>query len=413
MLRGILGVMVALFALAPFATGDGEPSSAPSFSLMTLPKNGGEPNLEVARDGTVYVVHPDWPGSHLYRRAPGAAAFEDLGRPNLGYGGGDEDVAVGPNGLVALAGMYWEFGALGVTPSGWCTSITVSRDGGDTWEPTVRGICAANGVDRPYVEIDETGGIWVLQHAHCCLGQHSVHYSADGVTFAPTGLSSAIAGFPGNIVAAHGRLYAASSCDGPSVCVVSTATTLPQPMWVPAAPIRTPAGLPGLAHTTTAIDDAGNLYLAWSELASGRVHVKVARSTDLGLTWSTPERVSEGNAATFPWIVAGADGHVAVAWYEADVAGNPNTVPASASWNVRLASRSSWDGSWERARVSATPNHVGPLCMNGAGCGGIDRDLLDYFELAIGPDGTMHVVWADDVVWRVQYAQQIAGAKLR
>jgi hypothetical protein len=40
----------------------------------------------------------------------------------------------------------------------------------------------------------------------------------------------------------------------------------------------------------------------------------------------------------FPWVAADANGHVAIAWYGADVAGNSNTVPAASThWNVFVA----------------------------------------------------------------------------
>lgn len=311
--------------------------------------------------------------------------------------------------MVAVAGMY-------PTPSGYCTSVTMSHDGGDSWLPPNPSVCAPVSVDRPYVAIDEAGKVWVLQHAYCCTGQHSVHLSVDGgLTFVPAGLSTAVGDFPGNVLEKDGRLYATTTCQRLLVCMTSTTSLLPQPAWIPHGAIRMAQPAPGLGHSTGAVDDAGNLYVAWAEPRSMTNRVYVARSTDLGLTWSTPERVSEDNTAVMPWIVAGADGHVAVAWYEADVRGNPNSVPADAAWTPRVAVRQGWSEPWQRAALSPTPNHRGPLCTHGAACYdmGIDRDLLDYFELAVGPDGRLHAVWADDVQWRVVVADQTSGPLLR
>lgn len=410
MLRAFLTLALVVMAGLPLAfapAADAEP--ALSFRTLALPSFGGEPNLDVAADGAVYVVHPSWPASQVYRLAAGAAAFEDLGRPNVGLGGADEDIAVGPDGLVAVVGMY-------PGPNGLCTSVTMSHDAGDSWLPPIPAVCAPVAVDRPFVAIGADRKVWVVQHAYCCTGQHSVHVSLDeGATFLPSGLSTLAGDFPGNVLEKDGRLYATTTCRDLLVCMTSTTSLLPQPAWIPHGGVRMIQPAPGLGHSTGAVDDAGNLYVSWVEPRSNTNHVYVARSTDLGLTWSAPERVSGGSTAVMPWIVAGADGHVAVAWYEADARGDPNGVPATAAWVPRVAVRQGWGETWQHGALSATPNHEGPLCTHGAACYGmgIDRDLLDYFEIAIGPDGRLHAVWSDDVAWRVMYAEQTGGPLLR
>ena len=182
MLRAIFTLALVVLAGLPLAfapAADAEP--ALSFRALALPSFGGEPNLDVSADGAVYVVHPSWPASQVYRRSPAAAAFEDLGRPNVGLGGADEDIAVGPDGLVAVVGMY-------PGPNGICTSVTMSHDAGDSWLPPIPAVCAPVAVDRPFVAIGADKKVWVVQHAYCCTGQHSVHVSLDeGATFHPTG----------------------------------------------------------------------------------------------------------------------------------------------------------------------------------------------------------------------------------
>src|SRR5205085_9912980 len=63
----------------------------------------------------------------------------------------------------------------------------------------------------------------------------------------------------------------------------------------------------------------------------------------LGTTWSPAIKVTQGTTQAdrsnvFPWVAADADGHVAIAWYGADAAGNSNTISATNThWNVFVA----------------------------------------------------------------------------
>ena len=48
------------------------------------------------------------------------------------------------------------------------------------------------------------------------------------------------------------------------------------------------------------------------------------------------------------------------------------------------------------AQASDHVNHTGPICNLGILCGSGTRDLLDFFQVAIGPDGLANIVYADD-----------------
>ncbi|HUR24853.1 MAG TPA: hypothetical protein VM327_02435 [Candidatus Thermoplasmatota archaeon] len=126
-----------------------------------------------------------------------------------------------------------------------------------------------------------------------------------------------------------------------------------------------------------AIDDAGTLYV----------------------TWATDD-------AIFPWVVAGAAGRVAVAWYESTSPAASETLPSV--WDVRLVESVDADAAvptFRGGRANVDPLHIGYVCTAGGGCGGRDRTRGDFFEVAISADGFPVVAWAGDSPTPVQHVQ--------
>src|SRR5438128_6608020 len=97
------------------------------------------------------------------------------------------------------------------------------------------------------------------------------------------------------------------------------------------------AGL-GNLFPALAVDKFGYVYAVWSDNTT----VYYSFSMSQGTSWSPAIKVTQntsqaGKSNVFPWIAADADGHVAIAWYGADQAGNSNTVPLTTNWNVYVA----------------------------------------------------------------------------
>src|SRR4029077_101301 len=66
--------------------------------------------------------------------------------------------------------------------------------------------------------------------------------------------------------------------------------------------------------------------------------------------------------------------------------------------------------------VSEASDHVthkGPICNVGILCGSGTRQLLDFFQVAVGPDGLANIMYADtgnsNGTPHVSYARQISG----
>src|SRR6266446_3598026 len=153
------------------------------------------------------------------------------------------------------------------------------------------------------------------------------------------------------------------------------------------------AGL-GNLFPALAVDNFGYVYATWSD----NTDVYYSFSTNHGTHWSPAIKVTRktsqaGKSNVFPWIAADANGHVAIAWYGADQAGNSNTVPvASTHWNVFVAESVNGHAISPVFAVSQATdhsNHTGQISTGGL-LGSSDRSLADFFQIAIDP--TNHLV---------------------
>lgn len=153
------------------------------------------------------------------------------------------------------------------------------------------------------------------------------------------------------------------------------------------------------------IDSAGGFWAAW---VSDEEHVYVTHakpeSKHVVGPWTTPLRVdATGITRVFPWIVGGGPGRADLVWYE-----GTSTDPAKTNndtsnvWQPRLAqlawSAKSGVSVTAQAVVSSHPNHYGAICSTGVTCDPTTngRGLLDFFQVALAPDGRAVVAWADD-----------------
>jgi hypothetical protein len=188
-------------------------------------------------------------------------------------------------------------------------------------------------------------------------------------------------------------------------------------------------------------DASGNVYAVWA-LNSARPNavqtggapthtydIWFAASHDFGATFYGPWRVSSGvGTSVFPWISAGDNGRVDVAWYQSsDVAppilsdpsspgqltGGPNNMPAGSTWNVMFAQSLNANTREPVFTVSQASDHIihsGSISIGGL-TGSSDRSLLDFFELKVGPDGLANIMFADNGVssLKISYARQNGG----
>ena len=169
----------------------------------------------------------------------------------------------------------------------------------------------------------------------------------------------------------------------------------------------------------SAVDQAGNLYVAWVENKGKGFQTFVSYSRDHAATWSTPIALSTGisRTAVFPNIVAGAPGRVSVSWYGTNVADDPNNVPSTTRWNVYAAQSINLLGRVPTFTVSTLQAgfHTGSICTHGLGCTGNSRYLLDFFDMKQDGQGATMVVYTRDhrSKTEIAFSRQTAGCSLR
>ncbi len=405
--------------VAPTAS-DVERASTSARDLFTLPvivddsKGVGEPSIAIGPDGRVYVAITgagSAGGEAIYVSEDEGATWTELSDPTGPFGGSDVDIAVGPDNVLYATGLW-----LG------CVSAASSKDGGQTWTKWPLACGGAVGDDRQWVAADADGVAYVVFHGTGWSGDYFVTKTTDaGATWGPAVPVTIHGGFPGNVFvhsASHNVYVAYGGGEEPTHGPTSLVTQQDTAYYVSVskdggltwtehkvADVR--GEIEGLNHAAGAVDDEGNVYVAWNEIVDGALDVYYAYSTDEGATWSEPARVNAaGGTHTFPWIAARRDGVVGVAWYETAGNGTAGTAPADAAWRVAYAETASGhdaDAAWTEAVVTPEPMHEGPICANGLGCNmpapvGTpgDRDLLDFFEIAFDAEGRIHLVWADD-----------------
>ncbi len=164
---------------------------------------------------------------------------------------------------------------------------------------------------------------------------------------------------------------------------------------------------PGSANVfpVPAIDNAGNLYVAWSDATA----IFMATSTDRGNTWSVSKRVSpttgpEGTGTIImPWIIAGDPGRADIVWYRGSMAGNPTSTDNR--WDIYMAQTlNAFDAAptFTYTKVSETTIHFGQICLGGTLCdvtvppGTNDRSFLEYPSITLDDRGAAMIIYNDN-----------------
>ena len=341
-----------------------------------------------------------------------------LGVDGVGLGGGDEDLAVSPSGVV-YANSLW----LGSATQS--TSFT----GGTTW--------VSNPISSDLPLVDRQ---WIAPHGNSELYLTTKQLGADlagtvtlfvaksfdnGLTWpqvAPvtTPEIGVQPGDQGNItvdpnngnvytvfIDQHGNIvWLARSSDGGKT-------------WIVKQVFAAPAGT-NLANIfpVVAIDNASNVYVVFCN----GTNVFLTASTNQGGTWTTPVRVNNGAGSKTtmgPWITAGGPGQVNIAFWGTSASDANST---TAQWQVFNAqSRNATNAIPTITQAAATPiMHVGPICNQGLACASGTRNLAEYFAPDIGLNGEALIIYPDDKntsspsgAARTFFVKQTGGSTLR
>ena len=367
----------------------------------------GEPGIDVASDGTIYVNAPagllsNLPGSpsFVFRSDDGGATWAPTppgGRANL-PGGGDSDLSVDPaTGTLYMTDL-------------WLGSATVSRstDRGASWLANpLEGVVVQ---DRQWVASAGGGNVYHATHqiplglvvSKSAAPADGLVYPVSTVAATPVDQTGCVCP-PGNLTAEPGT-DPLSSGDRVGLVYATSAGGIKFARSTNGAISFTnvPVSAPSSADTTQAfpvLASAGNdtLHAVWLEVfgtASSRV--RYARSTDWGASWTVPATLVSAGTSVYPWVAARGS-KVSVTLYHTDAGGTPDTAAEGSQWfETYLESTDGGTTFSPLAIIDSVPVKSGPICTEGIDCSG-DRELLDFQSVTLDGAGRANAVWTRSI----------------
>jgi len=435
----------------------------------------GEPNIKADRAGDLYVMAAGSTpiGCELWKLPPGAATSTFLGAPDGGAGGGDCDLAFSPDAPggqstqtlayssltlpVITVGSSTDGGQTFSTPNPagsqivaddrqWLAAaggntfymsshivasdniaVSKSTDGGHTYSFVGMAIDTAHIAQAAYN--NELGPLVV--DANSTLNPKPVYTVFSAPSTAVANLNSAA----GTTQSNNNALYLASSFDGG----VSWADT---PIYIGPADQTVDHIFP-----TVSIDAGGVLWAAWS--TNTHVFVSHASTRTAGsllpsgtdflstdavgqlvpetflnpatqptgtLPWSSPVQLDQPDttANVFAWVTGGGANRADVVYYSGTGQGS-GPDDATAQWVVGFAQLHDTNkGLVVTSSTASHVMHVGQICETGVNCSvNGNRDLLDFLEVTVAPDGRAAITWTDDTAappaGQIYVSEQCAG----
>jgi hypothetical protein len=394
-------VAVALSALFLTTSALAGHATTPTFGPpVKLPgSNGGsEPGINISSNGTIFVDAPTGTPGHsaLWRSLDGGATYKTVPFSSPWSrlpGGGDSDVVTRGNDLWFLD-LY-----LG------SNSVTISHDNGATWS-TGSPITTLPASDRQWIALGDPDPITGMDTLYALYAQTVVAASQvmvaksvdGGLTWPLHYPAPAIDGAHGSTgkLSAEGSNLAFAWEDGGVLSVARSADGA-QTWQTTSVATGVTGVIPGFAM------DGDVMAVAFT--TRGDFTVKVAVSTDRGVTFGTPVAVSQPLSTNiFAWVdVRGSK--VAVTWYGTNALDDkgapkdPNFVGADATWMVRYVESTDTGATWS-TQIDAAFAKTGQICTRGLSCpnvGAGDRELGDFLTPTIGVDGRTRITYGGRV----------------
>jgi hypothetical protein len=414
-------------------TGTTTDPAALAWSQQTFANAGGEPNVTVSPDGQTVLA--DGLGSSsdpsaLYRSTDGGQTFTRVHQNTPQVGASDWDMHFVSNTTVVAVDLSLGTGIY----------VDVSKDAGLTWtqsninmdvydRPWVGAhgndlYVVAKGFDAvPYLFTSHDLGATFDPLPIPLYGTSPVPVEAGGT--APTPTDAFVTNqnaYVDNLTVDPntGDVFVLYGIDAPETYPSSPPLGAPDRLYVAhlenGAMVSHPV-IPGVGATGDAFyagfnwmteDQAGTLYVVGNGKhagADGVVHQApwLSFSKDKGVTWSPLVDIgTPGKNSVYGAIAGGAAGNLGLVYYEGD--GAPGTDSNDKqNWFATMAWITGADTSAPtitKQKVVTQAVHNADICLDGIVCGlpgfGSNRNLLDYIDNTIAPDGTQWGVFSSD-----------------
>ena len=420
---------------------------------------GGEPGLNFdPTDSAGKRSYADWPVSSrqnigvLFRSEDGGLTFQKrypdpadivgtggpacIGRQTpycFSGGGGDTDVNINPKTGVVYYGSQEALAN---------QAVGTSFDKGDTFpsDHVFAGTADTAGVDRQWIaSVKGTSTEYLAYHVPAA-GEY-IHVSNDSGKLGSWSLQPVpqIIGVTqsGSMVVDNsngihkGAIYVGYLNGGFNVGVSTDG-----------AKTFTVHSIPGASSprnfTVLNVDSKGNLYATWVNGSNNKTYLSTSKAdagknkTAPGTDWSSPVVVSNGlNVTIFSNIAVGDAGRIAIGYYGTTAkASTPDAVAKGAGgWSPYIALSTNALCQWDATpcakgpRFHQTPiaHHINQddnICTSGTACAATmgNRNLLDYFDMNVDPQGHVGVVWTDTTnattMGFIKVARQASGPSL-
>lgn len=365
----------------------------------------GEPSVRVDTKGNCYVggIRGVPAGVDLWRfdLDPSSPTFDPdmrnavyLGQPDAfaqgdstggADGGGDIDIATSfPTSVDSTPVVT----IVSLAAANISSAYSFDRGENFTLSPAV---VPVPGDDRQWIEDHGPNTVYMLYRAPIPATGLFVTRSDDhGLTYPTTGLVSPSGTTPGYIDVDHstGAIYVAHT--GSNSLVVGRSTD-GGVNWRNVTVDNTTSH--GTLFDVVKVGDDGTVYTVWSDL----VNIYMAHSTDGGTTWSQKVRVNDNSTYKtniMPWLEAGSAGRVGVVWYGTTALADSD----DADWHVLFAQTVNASDNSPTFRQQVISDHLihGSNISLGGLTGSANRNLLDYFQIALDPQGAAVVAFTDD-----------------
>ena len=387
-------------------------------------------------DPFLTAATPEWSGNGAVKNPAWKGQPDSLAPNNEselgGDGGGDMDIAVGFKPAVPSA-----MPPILATSSLVAANVSVQRstDRGETLTNNPAGNTTVQVDDRQWMEFLGANSVYLGYREFTGLQATSKYYlnrSDDGgLTYGPAVLAALGGNTTGNIDVDQrdGTVYFCHQGPGAEgnkevrVAVGQPASLAVTPLvfntYVAAKGQKQIANL----FPVCKVASDGTVYVTYSDGGDG---IYIAHSFDQGRTWAPPARVSNmgpGGVALFPWIETGdRPGTLAIVWYGASAAESEDAKGGNtdnANWKVYFAQTLNATSSAPTILQAAASDHVihgSNISLAGFTTGtSPNRNLADFFQVAIDPQGMALIAWADDsadFAGHTYVAHQVAGFNL-